>query len=71
MPWVWFLVLVVGIYLVVKLVQGIRELVSWWIEGRALAELQQKSREHSRQGHRAHPPSIKERPSSPRPKGGR
>jgi hypothetical protein len=70
MPWFWILVLVIGVYLVVKLVQGIRELISWWIDERAFAELQQKSREYRRQGHVSKPPVLKERPWSSKPKRG-
>ena len=70
MPWVWILILIVGVYLVVKLVQGIREIVAWWVEGRAFAKLQKKSREQRRQGHpTSKPPALKERPWSQKPKG--
>ena len=68
MPWIWFLIFVVGVYVVVKLLQGLRDLVSWWREGRVLTELQQKSREHRRQGHpMSKPPVLKERPPSTMP----
>lgn len=66
MPWLWLIPLIIGIYLVVKLVQGIRDFVSWWSEGRVLAQLQQKSKEHSHHGHpTTKPPTLKEKPSSP------
>jgi hypothetical protein len=42
MPWVWVLVLVVGFYVAVKSVQGIRDLVNWYIDGRAFDREQKK-----------------------------
>ena len=72
MPWFWFLIIVVGIYLVVKIIQGVRDFVSWWAEGRAFAEEQKIARQRRQQGHpMSTPPALKEKPSSPRPKGGR
>lgn len=65
MPWLWMLFLIIGAYLVVKLVQGIRDFVAWWVENRELAELRQKSRELHRQGRSSgKPPPLKERSSS-------
>jgi hypothetical protein len=65
MPWIWILILIVGVYVVVKTVQGIRDLVSWWAEGRAFAREQKLARQRRRQGRRANPPPLKERPVLP------
>ena len=61
---VWIFAVIVGLYVVVKLVQGIRDFADWVVEARALAKLRRESREHRRQGHHAAPPPLKERPAS-------
>lgn len=66
MPWVWILVLIVGVYLVVKAAQGIRDFMSWYAEGRAFdKERQRLDEERRKRHHQATPPSLKERPTAP------
>ena len=65
MPWLWILFLIIGAYLVVKIVQGIRDVVAWAIENRELAAIQKESKERHRQGHLSKPPALKERPEHP------
>jgi hypothetical protein len=65
MPWLWILAFIAGVYLVVMLIQGIRDLVSWWVEGRAFAKEQKRAKERRRQAHQANPPPLKERPAPP------
>ena len=49
MPWQWLLILIVFAYLFVKLIQGIKDLVAWWREGRAFAEEQKRAQQRRRQ----------------------
>jgi hypothetical protein len=42
MPWMWIFILIGGAYVLIKLVQGIIELVRWWRENRETAELQRQ-----------------------------
>ncbi len=64
MPWFWILVAIVGVYLVVKIVQGIRDFAAWIVESRELAKLREEARERHRQGRPVNPPPLKERPAS-------
>ena len=67
MPWLWILIFIFGTYLLVKIVQGVRDFAVWIIENRDLAKLQQASRELHRQGHFGKPPPMKERASRTTP----
>jgi hypothetical protein len=72
----WFpvLLLVASAYLLVKSIQGIRDLIIWYREGRAFAAEQKRLRALRRQQRSAgiNMPALKERPtdSSKPPKGG-
>ena len=60
MPWVWIIVVIVSAYVLVKAVQGMRDFISWWSEGRQFA----KEWKRTGQRHRSGPPMLKERPES-------
>jgi hypothetical protein len=57
MPWFWVIVLIVGVFVVGTIVQGIVGFMSWSRERRILAQLQKEARERRRQSHQGHPPS--------------
>ena len=66
MPWLWVIFLIVGIYVLVKAIQGIMDAVVWYREEHAYAQEQKRVRQERRQGHhQLTPPPLKERPSRP------
>ena len=69
--WVGILVLVFGVYLLVKLFQGLVDFVAWYKEGRAFA-VEQKRRNEKRRAElrtRSAMPALKERPEHGRHSG--
>ena len=63
MPWVWILALIVGAYVAVKSVQGIRDLVTWYLEGRAFVR-EQKELKGQHALRQASIPPLKEKSDS-------
>jgi hypothetical protein len=65
MPWVQILIAIASLYLLVKCVQGVRDFVVWYREGRAFAAEQKRLRVLRRQERSAglNMPALKERPA--------
>jgi hypothetical protein len=64
-PWLLVLLLIVAVYLVVKGIQGVRDFIEWYREGRAFAAEQKRLRTLRRQQRSAgiNMPVLKERPT--------
>lgn len=64
-PWLVVLLLIAAVYLVVKGIQGIRDIIEWYREGRAFAAEQKRLRTLRRQQRHAgvNMPALKERPT--------
>ncbi len=64
-PWPVVLLLVVAVYLLIKSIQGIRDFVEWYREGRAFAAEQRRLKALRRQqrSEGVHMPALKERPT--------
>jgi hypothetical protein len=69
MPWLEFLLVIASVYLLVKCVQGLRDFINWYREGRAFAAEQKRLRALRRQERTTgvNMPALKERPSSKPP----
>ena len=65
MPWMYVLLLIASAYVLVKVVQGVREFVIWYNEGRAFAAERKRLHALRRQQRDAglHVPNLKERPA--------
>ena len=48
-PWVWLLIIIAGAYILIKLGQGLVELITTWLEDRKMAKLQKEWKEKRRQ----------------------
>ncbi len=52
MPWLWVLVVIAGVYLLVKIIQGIREFIEWLgeprIDPKAYKRAKREAKEHQR-----------------------
>ena len=64
MPWPQILLLIAAIYLLVKLIQGVRDFITWYREGRAFAAEQKRVKALRREQRSAgvNMPALKERP---------
>jgi hypothetical protein len=63
MPWFWIIILIVVVFVVGTLVQGVLGFMSWYNERRVCAQLQKQARERRRQSHQAN----SQNPSPPSP----
>jgi len=63
--WLEVLLLIAAVYLLVKGIQGVRDFIAWYQEGRAFAEEQKRVKAMRRQQRSAgiNMPALKERPS--------
>ena len=63
--WLEVLLLIAGVYLLVKCIQGIRDFITWYQEGRAFAAEQKRVKALRRQQRSAgvNMPALKERPT--------
>ncbi len=64
-PWLLVLVLIATVYLVVKGIQGVRDFIEWYREGRAFAAEQKRFRalRHQQRSAGINMPALKERPT--------
>jgi hypothetical protein len=65
MPWPQILLLIAGIYLLIKCIQGIRDFIIWYREGRAFVAEQKRLKALRRRQRAAgvKMPALKERPA--------
>ena len=64
-PWLLVLLLIAAVYLLIKGIQGVRDFIEWYREGRAFAAEQRRLRALRRQkrSEAARMPALKERPT--------